>query len=483
MIAKSSLKKTGRFKWRLPRSYKSGMRVDGLIYASERLLQGRGSSDPLEQVANAACLPGIVRASLAMPDIHFGYGLPIGGVIATRERDGVVTPGGVGYDINCGVRLLTTNLTARDVQPHLSDLVGELLRTIPCGVGMRSKIKLNKRSLTDLLRKGARWATSEGYGNASDLDHTESSGCITEANPDMVSSKAYQRGFEQVGTLGAGNHFVEVQLVEEIFDDGAAQAYGLFRGQMTIMIHSGSRGFGHQVCTDQLAKLARAFPTYGIEIPDRQLVCAPTESKEGREYIEAMSCAANYAWANRQVLGFWATESLERALGIGPAQHGIRLLYDVAHNILKREKHDMDGRKETLVVHRKGATRAFPPGHPELPKEYRPVGQPVIIPGDMGTASYILAGTETAMRETFGSTSHGAGRVLSRHQAIKSAKGRRIDEELKQRGITVRSASRKTLAEEMPEAYKDIDEVIRVVHETGISKKVARLKPIGVIKG
>ncbi|MBN1592422.1 MAG: RtcB family protein [Candidatus Coatesbacteria bacterium] len=460
------------------------MRVDGIIFASKQLLSDReGGSDPIDQVANAAALPGIVMASLAMPDIHYGYGLPIGGVIATREDTGVVTPGGVGYDINCGVRFLTSALDVTEIRPRLREIVDALFKEVPCGVGSRGKIMLNPSGLSELLQNGSRWAVAHGYGRDSDLELTEARGCLSTANPDAVSKKAFQRGLDQVGTLGAGNHFVEVQYVDEVYDEAAASAFGLFKDQVTIMVHSGSRGFGHQVCTDSLAMLAKAFPKFGIDIPDRQLICAPAGSKEGKEYVEAMSCAANYAWVNRQCLGFWAIEAFEKALGIGPAQHGLALLYDVAHNILKREKHDVDGKTLPVLVHRKGATRAFPPGHNELPLQYRSAGQPVIIPGDMGTASYVLVGTETAMQETFGSTCHGAGRLLSRHQAIKKAKGRQIDTELEKEGIIVRSASRKTLAEEMPAAYKDIDEVIRVVHEAGISKKVARLRPIGVIKG
>jgi len=484
MVELAKLEKISPFKWRLPRRYKPFMRVDGIIFASEDLLHDREKgTDPLDQVANAAALPGIVRASYAMPDIHYGYGLPIGGVIATLEDGGVVTPGGVGYDINCGVRLLSSALSVSDVKPHMAKIVNALFQHIPCGVGSRGKIKLSPSKLSEVLQKGSAWAIDQGYGQSSDLEHTEAGGRLSDANPDVVTSKASQRGLDQVGTLGAGNHFIEVQFVEEVFDEKAAKAFGLFKGQVTVMVHSGSRGFGHQVCTDALSMLANAFPKFGIEVPDRQLVCAPTDSKEGKNYIQAMACAANYAWANRQCLGFWAIEALEEALGVGPSRHGLTLVYDVAHNILKREQHEVDGKRVTLMVHRKGATRAFPPNHPELPDVFRSVGQPVIIPGDMGTASYVLVGTEAAMQETFGSTCHGAGRVMSRHQAIKKAQGRQIDRELEQQGIIVRSASRNTLAEEMPAAYKDIDEVVRVVHETGISRKVAKLRPIGVIKG
>jgi len=477
------LKKIGEYKWLLPKSYKPCMRVDGIIYASEALLQGRDETDPIEQVANAACLPGIVGASLSMPDIHYGYGLPIGGVVATRVDTGVVTPGGVGYDINCGVRLLRSDLVVSDIRPRLQDIVNALFRKIPCGVGCRGKIKLTHSGLRQLLKEGSRWAVNKGYGQAIDVQRTEATGCLQAANPEVISSKAYQRGLEQVGTLGAGNHFVEVQFVEKVYDEKTAEALGLFKDQVTVMVHSGSRGFGHQVCTDALALLNSAFPKFGIEIPDRQLVCAPTTSPEGQQYIQAMSCAANYAWANRQCLGFWVVEAFQEALGIGPSQHGLSLVYDVAHNILKREVHNVQGEQVEVMVHRKGATRAFPPGHPELPQAFRDVGQPVLIPGDMGTASYVLVGTQKAMEETFGSTCHGAGRILSRHRAMRVAKGRRIDEELRQQGILVRSASRRTLAEEMPAAYKEIDEVVEVVHKTGISRKIARLRPIAVVKG
>lgn len=476
------LKRIDETKIEVPKDYKQGMRVRGIIYVDE-ILEKDLEPQCIDQVANVATLPGIVGASMAMPDIHTGYGFSIGGVAAFDLKDGVVSPGGVGYDINCGVRLLRSNLRKSDVIPKLKDLVSILYNEIPSGVGSKGKIRLTPENEERLLLNGARWAVDEGYGEASDLDRIESGGCIDGADPELISKKAYERGRAQQGTLGSGNHFLEIQHVDEIYDEKAANALGLFEGQVTVMIHTGSRGFGHQVCTDFLEVMARAASKYNIALPDRELACAPYNSPEAQDYLAAMGAAANYAWANRQCIMHWAREAFLNFLRTTPGELGMNLIYDVAHNIAKVEEHIVDGKRKRLIVHRKGATRAFPPGHPELPEVYKNIGQPVLIPGDMGRASFVLLGTEKAMQETFGSTCHGAGRVMSRHQAIKKAKGRAIWREMEDKGIIVRSAGRETLAEEMSEAYKDISNVVDVVHRAGISKKVARLRPMGVIKG
>jgi len=478
-------RKIDDYRWEIPVGYKEGMRVPGIIYADERLLEVIHRDQSVEQVANAATLPGIVKASLAMPDIHEGYGFPIGGVVATDiTKGGLISPGGVGYDINCGVRLLRCNLKREDVSSRIRELVQMLFNEIPTGVGSRGKIRLGRGAEErDALLKGARWAVENGYGEKEDLERTESGGCIEGADPDLVSSKAYERGRPQLGTLGSGNHFLEVQYVEEVYDERAANAMGLTKDQVTVMIHSGSRGFGHQVCTDYLVTMEAAIRKYGIGLPDRQLAGAPYETREAQEYLAAMRAAANYAWANRQCLMHWVREVFERFFGISPQDLGMKLIYDVAHNIVKIEEHIVDGKRMKLAVHRKGATRAFPPGHPELPSIYRDLGQPVLIPGDMGRNSFLLLGTQRAMDETFGSTCHGAGRLMSRHQAIRSAKGRAIQRELEEMGIYVRVSGRESLKEEMPEAYKDIADVINVVHNAGISTRVVKLRPMGVIKG
>ncbi len=466
----------------IPVDYKQGMRVNGIIYVDE-VLEKVLEIQAIDQVANVATLPGIVKASMAMPDVHTGYGFSIGGVAAFDLKDGIVSPGGVGYDINCGVRLLRSNLRKDDVAAKIKDLVSLLYTEIPSGVGSKGKVRLGPDDEKRILMKGARWAVEQGFGEPGDLEKIESGGCIEGADPSLISNKAYERGRSQQGTLGSGNHFLEVQYVDEIYDGKAANSLGLFRDQITVMIHTGSRGFGHQVCTDFLEVMERAANKYKIELPDKELACAPFESPEAQDYLAAMKAAANYAWANRQCIMHWSREAFMKVLGLSPRELGMSLIYDVAHNIAKVETHEVNGRKTKLIVHRKGATRAFPPGHPELPEIYRPIGQPVLIPGDMGRASFVLLGTEKAMEETFGSTCHGAGRIMSRHQAIKRAKGRKIWREMEDKGIIVRSAGRETLAEEMSEAYKDVSDVVEVVHSAGISTKVARLRPIGVIKG
>ncbi|MFC1815223.1 RtcB family protein [Thermodesulfobacteriota bacterium] len=475
------LKQIDEYCWEVPKT--GNMRVPGMVYATESMLKSSDQQEPLKQVANVATLPGILKASLAMPDMHWGYGFPIGGVAAFDWDSGVISPGGVGYDINCGVRLATTSLNEKDARPKLEALVNALYQNTPAGVGSTGSLKLSKSEEKKVLKEGSRWAVRQGFGEAADIDHTEDSGCLPDADPEVISDRALARGQKQLGTLGSGNHFLEVGVVETVYDTGIADLFGLFEGQLTLTLHSGSRGLGYQVCDDFLAMMTKHVARLGINLPDRQLACAMIQSKEGRRYFRAMACAANYAWANRQILLHHTREVFTRVFDIGPRDLGMHLLYDVCHNIAKKEEHIIDGAKKTVCVHRKGATRSFPPGHPALSEDYRKVGQPVIIPGDMGTASYVLVGTQKAMAETFGSTCHGAGRVLSRTAAKKKSKGRAINRELEDRGILVRWTGRSTLAEEMPEAYKDISQVVDVVHGAGISKKVAKLRPVAVVKG
>ncbi|HTU02581.1 MAG TPA: RtcB family protein [Candidatus Sulfotelmatobacter sp.] len=472
------------YRWRIPAGAKPGMNVPAIIYSDAVLFELTRQDQSLEQAANAATLPGVVRAAYAMPDIHQGYGLPIGAVVAMDLDKGVITPGGVGYDINCGVRLLRTELTREEVQPRLKELVNALFAQVPTGVGAHGKVRLTKEAQSRPLTRGAAWAVGEGMGYAEDLEHAEASGCLPDADPDAVSPKAHERGRSQLGTLGSGNHFLEVQAVEQIYDETVANVLGLFRGQVTVLIHSGSRGFGHQVCTDSLAAVERAMRKYGIQVSDRQLACTPFRSTEGKAYLGAMRAAANYAWANRQCLTHWTREVFQQIFKKSPHDLGMQLVYDVAHNIAKVERHEVEGRQRDLLVHRKGATRAFPPGHPELPEAYRAVGQPVLVPGDMGRASFVLVGTRGAMEATFGSTCHGAGRLLSRAAAIRAAQGRSIERELEDtRGVIVRATGRDSVKEEMPEAYKDVQAVVSVCHHAGISQMIAKLRPLGVIKG
>ncbi len=477
------LEKIDDYRFRIPKSYKSGMRVDGIIYSDEKMLRDIRQDKAAEQVANVAFLPGIVKHSLAMPDIHWGYGFSIGGVAATDpEEGGVISPGGVGYDINCGVRLLKTNLFIDEIKPRIKELVSGLFNTVPAGVGSTGDIKISVQEERALLVKGSRWAIDKGYGIKDDLECTEEGGCIEGADPEDVSDRAYERGKKQSGTLGSGNHFLEIQEVERIYDRGLADRFGLTEGQITIMIHSGSRGLGYQVCDDYLEAMGKAVRKYGINLPDRQLACAPVESEEAKAYISAMRCAANYAWANRQCLMHLTRLVFERVFKKSWESLGMYLIYDVAHNIAKFEKYEIDGKIKTLCIHRKGATRAFGPGHPELPERYKDTGQPVIIPGDMGRNSFLLTGTKKA-EETFYSTCHGAGRLMSRTQAIKVCSGRNIARELEEKGIMVMASGRGTLDEEAPEAYKDVNDVVKIVAGAGISKIVCRMRPLGVIKG
>ncbi len=478
------LEQVGPYKWRVPKSYRDDMRVDGIIFADENLIDQIKKDQGPEQVANVATLPGIQKASLAMPDIHWGYGFAIGGVAATDpEEGGVISPGGVGYDINCGVRLLRSNLTWKDVKPVVRRLVDQLFRDIPTGVGQSGRYSFKKPELAHLMDVGARAMIERGFGVERDVICAEAGGRIRGADPDRVSDRAFDRGRDQCGTLGSGNHFLEVQVVDRVEDEEAARVMGLAEGQITVLIHSGSRGLGYQVCDDHLKVFSNAPGKYGFEIPDRQLACAPIRSDEGQAYLGAMRAAANFAFCNRQLLAHQAREVFARIFGRPWQDLGLDLVYDVAHNIAKFEDHEVGGAVKQVCVHRKGATRAFPPGHDEIPDMYRGIGQPVIIPGSMGTASWVLVGQSGSMDESFGTTCHGAGRMMSRTAAVKLASGRRIDRELDAIGIIARARGHKGLAEEQPAAYKDVDQVVDVVHNAGISRKVVRLRPVGVIKG
>jgi len=475
------LEKIDNYRWMIPKSGK--MRVPGLIFSSENMLKQIFSDEAPIQVKNAATLPGIVKYSMAMPDIHWGYGLPIGGVIATDIDSGIISPGGVGSDINCGVRLVRTDLVRSDIKDYVKKLISVIFQEIPCGVGSRGRIKLSREEEKNVLIKGSQWAVKNGYGWAEDTDFTEDNGRLEGADPSAVSNRALDRGRDQLGTLGSGNHFLEIQVVDEIFNQEKAEKLGIFKGQICMMIHCGSRGFGHQVCDDYLEKMGRAVSKYRIELPDRQLACAPLNSPEGKQYFSAMKAAANYAYANRQCILHWVRGSFEKVLGKSAESMGMHLVYDVTHNTAKIEEHTVDGKKVRLCVHRKGATRSFPPHNPVLPEKYYEIGQPVIIPGDMGRSSFLLVGKDKAMEYSFGSTCHGAGRLMSRRKAIKSARGRAINRELEDKGIFVMSRGRDTLKEECPEAYKNVEDVVDVVHNAGLSEKIAKLIPIGVIKG
>lgn len=470
--------------WRIPKWYKHGMRVDGLIYADDELIELIRNDQSPEQVANVAFLPGIQQASLAMPDIHWGYGFCIGGVCATDPAEGgVISPGGVGYDINCGVRLVRTNLKLNDVLPLQQQLVDELFKRVPTGVGQGGKYRFDRKELRKLLELGPNALKRRDLATEADIAHTEARGVLDGADPDAVSEKALDRGADQCGSLGSGNHFLEVQVVDQVCDEKVAAAMGLEKDQVCVMIHSGSRGLGYQVCDDALYNLRGAPKKYGIELPDRQLVCAPVHSAEGQSYLGAMCAAANYAWCNRQLLMMQAREAFAKVFGKPWETLGMSLVYDVAHNIAKFEWHTINGEQRRVWVHRKGATRAFPADHEEVPEMYRAIGQPVIIPGDMGRASWVLVGRPGSMEQSFGSACHGAGRVMSRTQAVAKSQGRRIDKELLERGVVARARSWKGLAEEQPDAYKNVDSVVEVVHKADLAAKVCRMRPIGVIKG
>ena len=478
------LERIDEVRWRIPRGARPDMRTDGIVFADDALIEALGDDPALDQVANVATLPGIQGASLAMPDIHWGYGFCIGGVAATDPAEGgVVSPGGVGYDINCGVRLLRSVLREEELRGRLETLIEALLANVPAGVGRSGPYRFEGRALDAVMRDGVPFLRRQGLATDDDVRHCEAEGCIEDARPDLVSLVAKGRGADQCGTVGSGNHFIEVLVVDRVADAEVADAFGLDEGRVCVLIHSGSRGLGYQVCDDALRSLRGVPARYGIELPDRQLACAPVASDEGQAYLGAMRAAANYAFCNRQLLAWQVREVFERVLGTPWQRLGLELVYDVAHNIAKLETHAVDGVEKTVCVHRKGATRAFPAGHPEVPLTYRAVGHPVIVPGDMGRASWVLVGGPQAMARSFGTTCHGAGRALSRTAAVKAAKGRDVRAELAARGIVARATSRRGLDEEQPDAYKDVDRVVEVVHRAGLSRKVARLRPLGVIKG
>ena len=484
-LKKYKLNKLDENRWIVEKT--EGMNTEGLIYASEKLMKNIRDDDCIKQVVNVAHLPGIVGRSMAMPDIHAGYGFPIGGVAAFCVDQGIISPGGVGYDINCGVRLLRTNLTT-DNLGGMSDDLDHLLKTmhteIPGGLGSRrSDLKLSKKELSDLSLKGSSWLIDRGMASQRDIEHSESQGAIPGANPKAVSAKAFKRGTKQLGTLGSGNHFCEIGFVDEIFDHNVAQAFGLKKGAITVLIHTGSRGFGYQICDDYIRVMMKAVRKSELKLPDRQLCCAPVSSKEGKRYLEAMACAANFAFANRQMITDRIRNVFEDTFDSSSRELGIEVVYDVCHNIAKIERHVVDGKKRTLCVHRKGATRAFPPGHRDLPQDYQHYGQPVLVPGDMGRCSYVLVGTQRGFEENFGSSCHGAGRLMSRSKAKKSVTGRAVLNDMTQRGVRVRASSRSTLAEERPEAYKNVSDVVEVMHNTGLTRKVAKLRPLAVLKG
>jgi len=477
------LERIDAFRWRIPRDERRGMRVEGIVYADDRLMRSLRDDPALQQVANVATLPGIVGASLAMPDVHWGYGFPVGGVAATAVDGGVVSPGGIGFDINCGVRVLRTDLAADEIRGALGRLADALFAAVPSGVGARGGHRLRRDELDDVLRDGARWAVGRGYGWDDDLDRTEEEGRLEGADPGAVSQRAHDRGADQVGTLGSGNHFLEVEVVDEIHDAEAASAYGLRPGQVVVAIHCGSRGLGHQVCTDHVAGMDRSMARHGIVVPDRQLACAPLDSGEARAYLGAMAAASNFAWANRQVIAHRVRGAFERVLGRSAESIGMRLVYDLSHNIAKMERHRVGGREIDVCVHRKGATRAFPAGHRDVPSVYRAVGQPVFVPGDMGRYSFVAVGAPGAMEGTFGSTCHGAGRNLSRHAALRELRGVSVADQLADAGIVVRAERHDLLAEEASIAYKDVATVVEVAEGAGLIRRVALLRPLAVIKG
>ncbi len=477
------LEKIDKFVWRIPKGVKPCMKVDAIVFADEYLLQKMKSDLTLVQAANVACLPGIRLAAYVMPDGHQGYGFPIGGVAGFDVEEGVISPGGVGYDINCGVRVLRTDLDESDVRPVLRELVEELFRNVPSGVGATGKLRLSFQELDEVLNRGVEWAVEHGFGWKEDMDHIEEHGSWKLADASKVSHRAKRRGHNQLGTLGAGNHFLEIQVVDKIYDPSIAKVMGItHEGQVTVMIHTGSRGLGHQVASDYLLIMERAMRKYGIKPPDRELASLPFKSPEAQNYVKAMAAAANFAWTNRQLIMHWVRESFRKVFHKSPEDLGMKLIYDVAHNIAKIEEHVVDGEKYRVVVHRKGATRAFPPGHPEIPDDYKSIGQPVLIPGSMGTASYILVGTKEGVR-TWHSAPHGAGRWMSRHAAIRTYRPERVVEELSRKGIVLRAATRRVISEEAPGAYKDVDKVVFVAHNVGIAKLVVRLRPLGVVKG
>jgi tRNA-splicing ligase RtcB (3'-phosphate/5'-hydroxy nucleic acid ligase) len=482
-IRKQDFTRINDYLWEIPASFRSDMRVPVRVYADDELLEDALSDQSIDQAVNATTLPGVVGSVVVMPDVHSGYGFPIGGVAATQLPGGVISPGAIGYDINCGVRLLASHVSHDQVKSLIGDLATTLYGNCPSGVGSEGHFRLSHAEFGNMLRQGSKWALKKGYACQDDLDRTEEFGMMPGADPDMVSDRAVKRGRPQVGTLGAGNHFIEVDIVSAIFDDEAARILGLYEDQIVVQIHCGSRGFGHQVCTDYVSRFQAAVRRYGIQLPDRELVCAPLDSPEGKDYMGAMACAANYAFANRQVLAHFIRRSFEEVLAGKVKDFNLHQIYDIGHNMGKVEEHLVGGRSVKVCVHRKGATRAFGPGSDVLPPDLKPIGQPVLIPGSMGTASWVLLGTEGSMTQSFGSTCHGAGRVMSRSRAKKEIRGDRLHDELRAGGIEVRAGSLPGLAEEAPKAYKDVDRVIEVVSKAGIARKVAKLKPVAVIKG
>ena len=480
-INKQDIIKKEDFLWEIPQTFRPQMLVPARVIASETLLDAIMEDRSLVQLVNVASLPGIIGASLVMPDVHEGYGFPIGGVAATLYPNGAISPGGIGYDINCGVRLLTSQQNAEEIKFKLEELSKEMYAQIPSGMGKGGQINLNPKEMDEVLTKGAEWAVDNGYADKEDLAYMESNGRLDNADPAMVSEMAKKRGSDQLGTIGSGNHFVEVDYVEEIYDPIAAEAYGLSKGQVVVLIHTGSRGLGHQVATDYIREILAAMPNYGIKVPDRELACVPFNSQEGENYFKAMCAAANFAWCNREIISWEVRKAWKNVFGtdVDP----LKLMYDVAHNIAKIETHQVDGEKLKVLVHRKGATRAFGPGFEDLPQRYKSVGQPVIIPGSMGTSSYILAGANRSEEISFGSCCHGAGRKLSRTAAKKQVNAPVLKEKLKEMGIFVQAGSFKGIAEEAPIAYKDVDEVVETIQNSGIAKKVAKLRPMAVVKG
>ena len=483
MVGGHVIEQIGQYLYEIPSSFREDMRVPARLYADADLLEHALDDESVDQLINTATLPGVVKYVLAMPDIHQGYGSPIGGVVATQLPDGVISPGGVGYDINCGVRLLGTHLREEELQPYLDDLATAIYNRCPSGVGKGGEIRLKSGELERVLEEGSRWAKTRGFANDADLERTEEEGCMEGADAAAVSARARERGRDQVGTLGAGNHFIEVDLVQEVLDDTAAARYGLRAGQVAVQVHCGSRGLGHQVCSDYVNRFQRTVQQYGIRLPDRELVCAPLSSPDGQAYLAAMKASANYAYANRQVLVHHIRQAFEDALAGRVKNPTLYQVYDVGHNMAKIEEHEIDGSRVRVCVHRKGATRAFGPGRADIPSAYRDVGQPVLVPGSMGTASWVLRGSDEAMRQTFGSACHGAGRAMSRSKAKKTVQGGELRERLEGQGIRVRAGSLAGLAEEAPSAYKDVDRVVQVMHGSGIASPVARLTPIAVIKG
>jgi tRNA-splicing ligase RtcB len=483
MAQKSDFRRVDKHIWELPKDFRDDMRVPARLFGDAELFGAAFRDRTVEQLTNTATLPGIVKYAMAMPDFHQGYGFPIGGVAAMRRDTGVISPGGVGYDINCGVRLLGTYLERAEVAPYVRDLIATLYQSCPSGVGGKGRVRVSQRELNELVTQGAKWALKRGLARQEDVDRTEEQGCLAGADPSKVSARAKERGRPQVGSLGGGNHFLEIDVVEEVYDPEVAEPFGLWEGQVVVQIHCGSRGFGHQVCDDYVKGLQPAVKKYGLQLPARQLVCAPIDSPEGRAYYGAMACAVNYAFVNRQVLAMGVREAFERVLAGKVKDFDLFQVYDVAHNIAKFEEHLVDGQRMKLCVHRKGATRAFGPGYEGLSADYRDVGQPVLVPGSMGTASYVLVGTQKALDLTFGSTCHGAGRVMSRTKARKTIWGAELRKELEEQGVIVRAGSNKGLAEEAPAAYKDVSRVVEVVHSIGLARKVARLRPLAVIKG